>query len=71
LEIRENEAKAAFLDDPRAADAMARLFDLQYAQYLRANTEDARNNGRLMLAVTTHIYFLYKYAPEMINTKLE
>jgi hypothetical protein len=65
----ESKAKATFLADPVAPDNFKLLIDIQYVKFLQINTDDEElmKQGRLMMAVTTHIYLLYLSASDWMK----
>jgi hypothetical protein len=63
-------AKKAFLQNPLDEGAIDALLDFQYVKfYLSANTDDTVRNGRWIIAVTAHIYFLTKYSSQIPEKK--
>jgi hypothetical protein len=67
----ENALKAAFRVNPAAWGNFEPLIDRQYVKFLQNSTDDEKllDNGRLMMAVTTHIHLLYSFTTENIRKR--
>jgi hypothetical protein len=67
----ESAALKEFRDNPEAVVNFNRLIDLQYVKFLQISTNDEKLmiQGRVIMAVTTHIYFLYIFTEKDMKKK--